>query len=1660
MLTRGEYRDRENTYGVICWHTKDEVEFILTSNGNVWSSYKKVNNEEYSYGNKVAKNVWDIIKKGLKGCTAKNVTAAPFVLGTVGRHRFTKTKIDFVLDRYSNELAGAEITGENLYILLEYTDADIRPNGIPYIKLTAQQEFQIVEDEADKIQVRTLEEISLEKDITWLKSKKYYIVNDDETAEKILSIIENWNGPIAYDTETTGLKINMFSKINSDRKRQLEEYNRGKSKDEQIRADRLVGIILCVEPNVSYYFPCFNRKFKNIYDDKSSVVRNKLINNIKARYTVGECRDLQTDMARYWRDKDINDVSSDCLLMERCRKILTEGHIVAHNGSFEWKVSHCYDIDLNLKDDTMLLHQILYKFRSTTSNRGEPSNLKYLTKREFGIDQLDLQDFFVDYKEDDSGEVRGSKKKKKKTSNIDFSYMDYNGARAYAPADGDTTLGLLFKYKRDMIENHKEQEYIYNVEVVVACAIGYMEFYGLKLDEEKINSVRDTYRLKLVEIEHEIRLLANLAEEAETVAINKLAELKENGFTSEELEEHIKVYRDAVESSKNPINLAAPAQVAKLFFETLGYPFDGDKMSVAKKAIKPLLKMKNEDGTNKCPAVHLYSEWKQVDTLLTKFFDNLQNFMYPGGFIFCSYGQISTATGRMSCIEENTLIRVVGGDKPIKDVKVGDLVQCYDEDGDMRIKRVLSLIDSGYRDCIKLKWGTKVNKDYGELICTPEHLIRKADGSWLRADKLEQGDELTGLSVNSKVLGKGSVGIRHVYDIEVEDCHNFMANGICVHNCSKPNAQQLPKSITKIVVPRENYVMFDADYSQIEYRTLVAMANEPFLLDLFKDPDNDYHTLMASLMYNVPYASVTPKMRSDAKSFNFGIPYGMGFKSLAILLTGMSGPSQVEEAKEKYELYFKDQPNVRKFFDRVKEMALVNKFTKTYWNRYRYYSFTDKDGNVSNSKKAMALRQAGNAVIQGCEKGDTLIQTKEYGIVKVEDVVDRHLHVWDGDKWSQGDILYSGKKRKCIVKFNGGLQFTCSPIHKFLVRSHRGTERFVECKDLLTKEKSKNPHRVVINREYRPSNYKYSSDWARAKYTSTSSSAKNVFLDDIGDSFKIGVVLGRLASDGNVVNNKNQYVIRQIVAEHEMDVLDTLRDYMEPLGVTEYETGIREGRTENIVQLKVHSKSLVQEVLDLDIRHQISDKIFADTEMLRGYLSGYFDGDGGISGKTIALTFGKQDNFEKLCKDIQKALAFFGIRSRYYEYSDRYKIVIRTYDNQEFLDTIGFISKHKQELGRKLEVVNDEHVFGKCLIVESVEITDEYIDMYDVCNTDGGYYVADGVITHNTAADIFKISVARNFTWIRRNGLLGKLLIVNMIHDEQLMEMDCDCVNTQAAFSHILDNMEFKVEGFPPLYIGAGFGFNWADAKGKMAEIHPTLSRQLHSEAENMSIWSSEKTSNEEVVNYYNNRVNQFRFEKVRDYLLDSNNFGKDLHPAIGNLINLQFTYGLEETLSGDELTFAALSKFIEVNGLDVDPNNFKSMVEQEEEVEEEVEYSDGEEEMDFEESDISDNSFALIDEDDKLFGVSLQELIKEFGLIVSKERKVCGVDVKIMPYKKKDELVDFLAEHQADKDEEGAMQVVFLMESNVLFNTGVWVKGIDGSTLSTRLKLNTLLYN
>ena len=1362
MISSGVYKLSDGTeYGVVVIHSKLSTEVIAFQNNEIVSAYKKNIEFEGAFNNKIGDNIAKILKIGISGCSSKNGIPAPFALGACSKHVFKKSNINFEISRYNNELCGAYVTSDRYMLDLRYCDQNWKVPDINYVEYTKKESDLAVKDgnESDDIPVRSLEEIGLSKDLSWLKNKNYYIVNDEATAEQLFQFLDNYNGTISFDTETTGLKINMFCQVGSDKKKELDELNRqAKNKDEIIRTDRLVGFIYSVQENVGYYFPVGNRKFKNLYNDVNEPVTRKTINNILASYTVGEYRDRHDCMAEYIRNTPPEQWGSDVILMERNRKILETKYLLAHNGVFEWKVCWCYCIDFNLKEDTIIMHQLMYKFRTTTSNRGEPSNLKYLSKVELGVDQLELSDFFSGFSEDDSGKTKSSGKKK--GARIDFSYMDYDGSRAYAPADGDLTLCLFHKYKKDMIENHPELEYLYHVEILVSCAIGYMEFYGHRIDPEKIDNIRKDYISDKIETEHAFRVAINYNtqdEDAVFEEINKIKadiayltnhidELKKNNLDeNKSLIEQLKNDRKAqyakkeelqekakgiMENSVNSINLGSPSQLAELFYGTLQIPCPSDKWTISKKIIGQVAKMKNSDGTLKYPCVSIYQKWKNIDTYLTKFFDNLPDFMYPGGFIFSHFGQISTATGRMSCIEENTPIQMENGTKAIKDIRVGDRVLCKDKYMATRVKKVTNVLDRGYKKCIRINWRSLKTFKSGSLICTPDHRILTTNRGYVEAQNLKTYDRIShnmSDTVRNEPIAYESmeyVGVKHVYDIEVKHIHNFIADGIVVHNCNKPNAQQYPKAVTAIVKPRPGFVMVDADFSQIEYRTLVALADEEDLKKKFEDPDMDYHTTMASLMYGVPYASVTAKQRGDAKSFNFGIPYGMGFGSLAILLTGVNTEATRAEAMEKYELYFKDQPKVRQFFRDIKEFANVKGYTETYWGRRRYYSFVDKDGNFSNAKKAQALRQAGNAIIQG------------------------------------------------------------------------------------------------------------------------------------------------------------------------------------------------------------------------------------------------------------------------------------------------------------------------------------------------------------------------------SAADIFKIAVARNFAFIRNNKLFGKMLIVNMIHDEQLLEVDATKLDVQSIVSALVQNMELKIDGFPPLYVGAGVGLSWKDAKGKMNEINPKLAHQLVEESKGKPIFVDKPKTQQEVLDYFNKRVYEFRRDKIIDYVKDNNNYHKTLHPVIGNLLSLQFDYGVNAEFDAkytedngytkDEIANAKklipieqLKRFLADMGItDIDAELFMSEEDlkneqavYEDDSDEDEEYSDGEDEDtdDIETENFGGEKFEIINESNSLYGIDLRDVISEFGIVVSKQLRVCGIDANKVKVINKDKMNEYINKHISNDPEADVnpdcFELVFLMSNNIIKRTGGYLQDIKTKDLAKACGLDANLY-
>ena len=283
----------------------------------------------------------------------------------------------------------------------------------------------------------------------------------------------------------------------------------------------------------------------------------------------------------------------------------------------------------------------------------------------------------------------------------------------------------------------------------------------------------------------------------------------------------------------------------------------------------------------------LLLEYKRLAKLKSAFIDGLESQLYDDGKAHCSFNQIGTTSGRISCIEENQLVQVYSrGEVPIKNVEVGDLVYCKlrSNPHTNAIRKVLRVIDNGYRHCIKLIYVDSLGR-IKSLTCTPDHKIMSSEGLWVEAINLNVGDLLTN---DFKLIGVKDEGIKHVYDLEVEELHNFIASGICVHNCSSPNLQQLPKAhgdednyaIRKLFigsidpVTKKRKKIIAVDYSNLEIRCTAHLSGDPLLLDMFAH-GKDIHGTTAINMFELTdcddksVKKKHPDLRQAAKVLNF-----------------------------------------------------------------------------------------------------------------------------------------------------------------------------------------------------------------------------------------------------------------------------------------------------------------------------------------------------------------------------------------------------------------------------------------------------------------------------------------------------------------------------------------------------------------------------------------------------------------------------------------------------------------------------------------------------------------------------------------------------------------------------------------------------------------------
>ncbi|MEH7885947.1 DNA polymerase I [Bacillus sp. JJ1609] len=237
-------------------------------------------------------------------------------------------------------------------------------------------------------------------------------------------------------------------------------------------------------------------------------------------------------------------------------------------------------------------------------------------------------------------------------------------------------------------------------------------------------------------------------------------------------------------------------------------------------------------------------------------------------------------------------------------------------------------------------------------------------------EKLASKHKIIEEILNYRQLGKLQStyieGLQKVVNKETQKVHTRFNQALTATgrlSSTDPNLQNIPirleegRKIRQAFVPSEkDWVIFAADYSQIELRVLAHIAGDEKLIEAFQN-DMDIHTKTAMEVFKVGKDEVTSNMRRHAKAVNFGIVYGISDYGLSQSLS-----ISRKEAGEFIERYLESYPGVQEYMDEIVKDAKQKGYVQTLLHRRRYIpEITSRNFNL----RSFAERTAMNTPIQG-----------------------------------------------------------------------------------------------------------------------------------------------------------------------------------------------------------------------------------------------------------------------------------------------------------------------------------------------------------------------------------------------------------------------------------------------------------------------------------------------------------------------------------------------------------------------------------------------------------------------------------------------------------------------------------------------------------------------
>ena len=410
---------------------------------------------------------------------------------------------------------------------------------------------------------------------------------------------------------------------------------------------------------------------------------------------------------KYWNENQESEI------LKRLKLLLSKEGItkVIHNLIFEteWSLA-ILNIWLNDIEDTMLQKYIL-------DCRTGTMNLDFLAFATFGVRWKKYPDSIM-------SDLR-------QLSIVEL--LEYNGT--------DTIFEhRLYNIQSKYLDKDKVLQDRYYEQIETARSIAKIQFMGACTNEQSRENLLKDFKEKRVSIEKEIFELVSV--KTFESKFGRLPSLKSNSkdvsvilFDIENLSSYKKTKKGNVAVDKEVLNKFA------------------------------------EKGSLFCDLLPQYREYSGAESKMLKSYTDC---VFPDGKYHTSFRFVET--GRLGCIAKGTKIQVVCDrskfpeGKNIEDIKEGDLVYTFDENMNLKLKKVLNSCKTGDREIIRIHWRSNGSKKIGFLDLTPEHKVRVLSGEYIQAKDLKVMDRVLATNISSK-LGYGIIyATRHT---EIKE-HRFI----------------------------------------------------------------------------------------------------------------------------------------------------------------------------------------------------------------------------------------------------------------------------------------------------------------------------------------------------------------------------------------------------------------------------------------------------------------------------------------------------------------------------------------------------------------------------------------------------------------------------------------------------------------------------------------------------------------------------------------------------------------------------------------------------------------------------------------------------------------------------------------------------------------------